>query len=167
MKQCTKCKLTLEEDNFKKDSTKKDGLYSSCKDCCRIAGIEYCKRYKDILRRKKARRYRENRDKVKEYRKTPKGREVHRLSSAKYARTHRAKMNAGLKVYRALKAGTMVRLPCQRKNCKFKYKQAEAHHYNGYGRPYDVIFLCPRHHALADKRKRSADALRQPNNNII
>ena len=167
MKTCTKCKLTLEESNFKKDSTKKDSLYSSCKACCRIEGIKYCKKYKDILRRKKAKRYQNNREKVaarvSAYRKTPKGMEVHRESSRRYAETHRPKMNAGLKIYRAIKAGKIKRLSCQRKNCKFEYKQAEAHHYNGYGNPYDIIFLCPRHHALADKRRRSADASRQNN----
>lgn len=33
MKKCTKCGKELSEDCFAKDSTKKDGLYSSCKEC--------------------------------------------------------------------------------------------------------------------------------------
>lgn len=34
-KRCTKCKRALKKENFRKDSQKKDGLYSCCNDCQR------------------------------------------------------------------------------------------------------------------------------------
>ena len=34
-KKCSKCGITMDVSNFRKDKTKKDGLYSSCKDCYR------------------------------------------------------------------------------------------------------------------------------------
>lgn len=53
MKTCTKCKIELSLDSFRKDITKKDGLRPSCKKCSKIYDINYCK---------------ENEEKRKEYR---------------------------------------------------------------------------------------------------
>jgi hypothetical protein len=36
MKKCSKCGIEKTLDNFKKDPTKKDGHYSSCRDCCKL-----------------------------------------------------------------------------------------------------------------------------------
>ena len=66
-KQCTKCGLTKEIAGFKKDRTKKDGCYSSCKDCNKKA---WKANYPNIAERHRAKnkRYAEaNPEKVKVY----------------------------------------------------------------------------------------------------
>jgi len=61
MKQCTKCGFWEYESEFRKDRTKKDGLYPSCRLCCRKYQSNYrkhhleqeikrCKRYYGSLR---------------------------------------------------------------------------------------------------------------------
>ncbi len=46
MKLCTKCSLTKHLSDFCKDSQKKDGVYSSCKDCCSLKDRKRDKRKK-------------------------------------------------------------------------------------------------------------------------
>lgn len=41
MKTCTKCKIKQSINGFRKDRTKKDGLYPQCKICCRKYQREY------------------------------------------------------------------------------------------------------------------------------
>jgi hypothetical protein len=49
----------------------------------------------------------------------------------------------------AIKNGTIVKMPCQ--ICG--YARSEAHH-EDYSKPLDVIFLCRKHHAEADKNRK-------------
>jgi hypothetical protein len=46
-KKCSKCKTVLDLSNFRKDKTKRDGLYSSCNDCHRIRIGTKRKNYND------------------------------------------------------------------------------------------------------------------------
>ncbi len=45
-KLCTKCHITQNLDNFSKDSDKRDGLSSSCRDCRKIHRLEHLDAYK-------------------------------------------------------------------------------------------------------------------------
>ena len=67
MKKCTKCKLDKEITEFSKDKTRKDGLFSSCKECHK----EYRKENKDKInkyQKEYQKEYRkENKNKIKEY----------------------------------------------------------------------------------------------------
>lgn len=86
MKVCSKCKVVKELDLFKKDTRRKDGCSSQCKECSRLDGNNYYNRTKDDRRNKinenrrksysnnkeieneKSRVYKiENSDKIKEY----------------------------------------------------------------------------------------------------
>lgn len=63
--------------------------------------------------------------------------------------------DAHLAVTRALRAGTLVRLPCQHPGCRWRSSRpTEAHHHKGYAREYwlDVIWLCRKHHIEADHK---------------
>lgn len=150
---CSICLLKCDNERGRK-WREKNKEYKNMKDA------EYRKNHPDIIKRAKDAWYINNRDYAlalsKERRKDPAVKEARRLQSAKYSKTHREKKNAGIRVWRAIKSGQIKRLPCQYPNCSHIYKQAEAHH-KDYGKPYEVVFLCPRHHALADKIKISAD----------
>jgi hypothetical protein len=61
MKKCTKCSVSKELDQFTKDKAKKDGIYSSCKQC-RSAYIKT-----DKSRSRDRARYSKRADKLKKY----------------------------------------------------------------------------------------------------
>ncbi|KZX80565.1 hypothetical protein A3717_39465 [Alcanivorax sp. HI0013] len=72
MKICTKCGLEKRHEEFNKDSTKKDGLYSSCRDCyqeyyqsIRARKLEYKRKYrqqnKERISAYRVEHYRDNR----------------------------------------------------------------------------------------------------------
>jgi len=64
VKECTKCRIEKSLENFTKDSTKRDGIYPSCKACYRIYYAKVRARklaYKDKYRQ-------ENRARISEYR---------------------------------------------------------------------------------------------------
>ena len=66
-KTCTKCGVEKPIESFKKDSTKKDGLYSSCKEC---NNWEWRENYPSIAERhrEKNKIYAENnKDRIKKY----------------------------------------------------------------------------------------------------
>ena len=86
-KQCTKCNNTLPIARFSCDKTKKDGLYSACKECVTSYKKQYWKKYHDRLieNRRDTRKdeYERNKDTYKEYRCSEKvrhTRRIHRLA---------------------------------------------------------------------------------------
>jgi 5-methylcytosine-specific restriction endonuclease McrA len=67
MKVCTKCKKEKEYSEFKKDSTKPDGHYSSCRECCKKQWKDNYKNIAEKHRAKNAKYAKENPDIVKSY----------------------------------------------------------------------------------------------------
>lgn len=65
MKICAKCKQDLDECNFSKDSSKKDGLYSSCSKCRK----EYTDNNKHLQKERDKKHYLLNKEKKTIYRK--------------------------------------------------------------------------------------------------
>ena len=65
MKKCSKCKKDRELSQFKKDITKKDGLYSSCKICVSEYRVNHYQENKEFYKNKNHLYYEENSDKVK------------------------------------------------------------------------------------------------------
>lgn len=110
MKKCSKCGKTLRDDEFYKDSSRKDGLNNKCKKCCaeyRIANKEKIAKYfqdnkVEIYNRRREyqieyqKKYRsQNKDKIsnqnKEYRKK------HRDELVSYSREYNSKHKEKLK----------------------------------------------------------------------
>lgn len=124
-KQCTKCGKLKDKREFVKDPQKKDGLYSSCKQCYRVGyysnhekHIDRCKRYKTENREKvlaqKKKYYTENREvelkkmaerhknkaeEEREYRR--KNKEKLKVASAAWALLNRERKNLTLRIWRA------------------------------------------------------------------
>lgn len=113
---------------------------NECKECYRVwqrdARREYRKEY-----------YRKNRERqLEECRKnriTEEGKERHRLAQARdrerFPEKHRARVAT-----KVLKRGE-----CSYPDCSHEESRIEAHHWD-YSKPLDVVWLCKRHHVLAD-----------------
>src|SRR5262245_9698856 len=76
--------------------------------------------------------------------------EKRRIRTLRWQRENRAKKNAHLKVYRAVKTGKLKRLPCER--CGDENVQA---HHERYDRPLEIMWLCGKHHAQRHRELRN------------
>lgn len=70
----------------------------------------------------------------------------------KYRIEHRERLLAGKAVYRAIKNGSLIRLPC----VVCAKPKSEAHH-DDYSKPLQVVWLCRAHHAKADVNRRNKE----------
>lgn len=68
-KQCSKCKIWKNVDNFYLHKRSTDGLYSSCKDCERNHKVNFYNKNKDKIKSKSKSYRNENKDKIREYNK--------------------------------------------------------------------------------------------------
>ena len=66
---CSKCKKEKHIIDFSKDSSKSDGLYSSCKDCKRIKDMNYRDNNRDKYRKYQKKWQKNNPEKTREYQK--------------------------------------------------------------------------------------------------
>lgn len=145
-KRCTKCGELKDKSQFVKDPSKKDGLYSSCKDCYKRAyranpqkhqdrKREWLSRNRDAILGKK-KEYRErnresllqklknyhaaNKEKEKEYRK--KNRDKLNANAARWARENRPHRAGKLREWRA---ANPEKVHIQKSNRRFREKGAE------------------------------------------
>ena len=81
-------------------------------------------------------------DANKAYYKTEKGKESRRRGRIAYKKKYRSKISARKKVYKAIKAGRLIRQPCEK--CSTT-EDIQAHH-DDYSKPFDVRWLCREHH---------------------
>ncbi len=137
-KTCFRCKITKSTTDFYWKQKKKDGPYrvgTPCKACVKIRKKAYAKtpdgRRKRTLSKAKQLR--------KKYKKDPVYRDkvIARLRAARLRDPlkHRARK----KLYRAVKAGRIQRLPCV--ECKDPSVKADGHH-NDYTKPLEVVWMC-------------------------
>ena len=141
-KVCPRCGLAKDVSEFHVCRSKPDGLASNCKVCRQ----EICGRYRSENRerlREYNRQYRiDNREETLEYsrwyRKTPKGREVHRQSTAKYQKSNPEKAAAHTAVHRAIRRGELRREACAKCGST---NLLEAHHPD-YSEQLNVVWLC-------------------------
>lgn len=95
-------------------------------------------------------KYRENhRDYFREYRRNHI--EEHAHYSRMFRLRHKQQTDAVRVVGKAILKGKMVRTPCF---CGIKKTQA---HHEDYSRPFDVVFLCAKHHREADARRQERE----------
>jgi hypothetical protein len=70
-------------------------------------------------------------------------------NAARYSNTYKGKRAARKKVFVEVRAGRLTREPC---HCG--HKKVEGHH-RDYSKPLDIVWLCKKHHAEADKLDRA------------
>lgn len=130
-KTCKKCNETKNLNEFYPNKRMSDGHLNMCNVCSRKATTEYRLRniehYRsyDRLRAKNAVRIEQNCSQTKRRRSEVKG----------YMKAHNA-------TARAIKKGSLVRMPCQM--CG-SIDHIHAHH-DDYEMPLEVMWLCPEHH---------------------
>jgi len=143
-KPCRICGRLLALEWFSLRSSASDGHRTECKQCLNERQRGLKKRPDQIAARKASRMAWANSDRGKasarersaRYHRSDKGRRAFRLKYAKEA----DKVRARSLVARAVRAGHLLRQPCEK--CGQK---AHAHHDN-YSRPLDVRWFCPKHH---------------------
>lgn len=102
-----------------------------------------------------AKKYRESakgrrslRERSKRYRSTVKGAVKHRIAARRYIARHPEKKRARDLLHYAVTSGKVIPEPCM--ICGNKY--GEAHH-DDYSKPFDVVWLCNRHHMELHKKR--------------
>ena len=146
---CTRCGYEFRKsaEYFWRNRSKKDGLESQCKSCMAIKGRRWRLNNAEYLRRfgrqwrinnqgYQHKYYTNNKDKFAIYRQTGKKQGKSRARSA---------------------ARVISPRPCEYPNCKSN-KKPERHHWD-YSKPLDVVFLCSKHHAIANRVKKIIDNL--------
>ena len=74
-------------------------------------------------------------------------RELRKVYDRKYKANNRDKVNAGMKVLRAVRSGRLVKKPC------VVCGDANAHgHHEDYSKPLIVIWFCDKHHKEHHRR---------------
>lgn len=174
MRTCRVCSLTRLEEEFR-------GLRLVCKKCIYQQAKDrqkawkedhqsevnlyqevYRTEHKEQMDSYKKEWYRKNREEIlgirKEYTKTEEGRLARIRASKRFAENNKEQRSAYRKVWWAVKTGKLIKLPCEMErlgwNCQGKI---EAHHWD-HSKPLDVIWLCKKHHAIADNIKRLMDS---------
>lgn len=126
LKTCSKCQKEKSLELFRKRKKSSDGLG----DWCNICNSESARNY-----------YWNNLEKVKKYCRTEETKKRHRVIAKKMYALYPERFKARGIVYRAIKEGTIKRLPCE----VCGKKKTEAHH-KDYAKPLAVRWLCRPHH---------------------
>lgn len=130
MKTCRTCGYTKPMAEFYRHPLMRDGRLNACKACRRMyQRLRASDGYAAVNDRKR-------------YERNPQRREAVRLKSERWRKQNPEKKRAQTAVHRAIKAGRLVRQPCE--VCG---RGAQAHH-ERYDRPLEVRWFCPRHHNL-------------------
>ena len=132
MKTCFKCNTAKPLTEFYKHNAMADGFLNKCIDCTkndvhkhRIMNIEKIREY-DRKRAKLPNRIQQTKEKIK-----------------KYQKLYPLRRAANIAVGNAIRDGILKKEPCL-----ICGEKAHAHHPD-YGRPLNVVWLCPKHHKEA------------------
>lgn len=156
MKICSKCHHEKQIEEFPKRKLSKDGHNSECYECVRKRFNEWVAANKEKVRAYWAKSYKKNPEKFiersRKYLHTPIG----RVNSLKRAKTWQAKNPDKKRVQdafqTAVQLGKITPWPkCAVPECEGK---PEGHHPD-YSKPFDVVWLCRKHHIQAHKLTRA------------
>lgn len=96
MKICSKCEIELPFEEFHKDSTKPDGLRTTCKSCKKLSDQSYAKRNAEKIavgrRKRYLKNYEKERKQQQEYARNNK--DLLRVHHKKYRKNNKGKVNA-------------------------------------------------------------------------
>lgn len=146
-KSCFKCKTSKPISEFYKHRKMWDGHLNKCKECTKLdVRKNYASNRSHYLEYEKKRMYLPHRIRAREdYKKTEKGRLAKKRAIDNWNKSNPTKVAAQKMVKKAIKDGTIMRLPCVK--CG---KPAHAHH-EDYSKPLIVMWLCPGHHSARHK----------------
>lgn len=127
---CASCLQWRPREQFTKNATAPDGLYSKCRECKSASAKTYYKRNRDTIIRR-----------VVAGQRTEHGRVLLKKRIRSYWDRHPEKRAAHDAVREAKRAGTLTKLPCE--ICGSP--RTDAHH-DDYSKPLVVRWLCRKHH---------------------
>lgn len=141
VKTCKGCGLCKPYPEYQREARNLDGYAGKCRSCVRAY---YKNRYavpENLAAKRAAQSVYKKSERGKEtqsaYSKTDKGRAL----KAKYRGSSPEKVAAWIAVCKAVKAGSLIRLPCW----VCGSEEVEGHH-PAYSMPLDVVWLCKEHH---------------------
>lgn len=155
MKRCSRCKQLLELADFYKNRRKKDSVISHCKMCSSAACKKWYAANSEKTRVAQRKRYKINSEKRRAAARRwsaanlEKVRASRRVSAKTWAIANPKKVFAVQAVSSAIKAGVLIRQPCE--NCG--REKAEGHH-EDYKQPLEVVWLCSGCHGQLHRYKR-------------
>lgn len=127
-KRCPVCNAVKTRAEFYPCPSRSDGLRSTCKECEKANRKKLRSYYRE---------YKRNR-----YRQDPEFRQRVLATNQKYRDKYPERMVTQDKFYYAIESGLIKKQPCF--ICG-TMKNVQAHH-NDYSNPYDVVWVCPKHH---------------------
>lgn len=137
MKKCFKCKQSKSISDFYSHKQMRDGLLGKCKECTKSDSRN---------------RYYSQTEKIIEYEIRRSKQPERRLKRMEYQRKRRLKYPEKNKarnlISNGLRSGKISKLPCE----VCGELKSQAHHLD-YSKPYDVIWLCRKHHMEAENKK--------------
>lgn len=136
MKKCFKCGAQKDVSCFYRHPKMKDGYLNKCKQCVK----------NDLSNYRQSNDYPRISDRIRS--KTVKRREHIASVSRRFRANNPLKYKAQTKVGNYIRDNKLVKEPC--KVCGAKFVHA---HHEDYSKPLDVIWLCPRHHAMLHNGK--------------
>ena len=163
-KKCSKCGNCLPLDSF---YTRSEGkrYKSACKDCTNQKARDMYPEHKPKLILARAKYYEANKEQIKkkhaEYRRSERGKESQKKATKKFMSTEKGRLSARMAynkwqknnrykrrahwaVKSAIKAGKLIRKPCE--VCG-TIVDVNAHH-EDYSKPFDINWLCMKHHTF-------------------
>jgi hypothetical protein len=140
-KTCTSCLVEKDlETQFYSHFGMANGYLNKCKECVKKRVTKHRDANIERIREYDMKRFRENPERKKQA----------RYNVTKFRKENPEKYAAQTAVGNAIRDGKLEKQMC----CKCGAK-AHAHH-EDYSKPFDVIWLCPAHHAEVHKEKRNA-----------
>jgi hypothetical protein len=149
-KTCFKCLITKPLGDFYKHPEMADGYLGKCKECAKKDSTSRRNEKVDEVRAYDRKRgsLPHRLQQVREYKKTPRGRELVRKHNAEYDERYPEKKKAHEILNNAVRDGKVIKLPC----CVCGSENSQGHH-EDYSKPLDVIWFCPTHHGEHHKKK--------------
>ncbi len=145
---CPRCRVDKLISEFSRNRTKKDGFADWCKSCTKTVQDSPEQIEKARLRSARWRSIPGNKEKHKRWRELPASRQAARVRSANEKILHRDKVWARTQIHLAILRGDILRGQCE----VCQSDKTDAHH-DDYEKPFDVRWLCRKHHAELHQRK--------------
>jgi hypothetical protein len=144
-KECPKCKVVKEQDDYYKNSGKYRGGYQAvCKECQKQYRADWGRKNKTRQAERASRYHEENKERAKitrdAYYLKNKEREYQKLLTR--SKEHPKIYKARWMISNRKKSGSLVAKPCEACGSE----KVEAHHCD-YNKPLEVMWLCRKHHA--------------------
>ena len=157
---CTGCHELKPLSEFYKQKLGKYGKKSKCKSCAKEQKRIWAESNRDRINKGNRRRYLQNIESEREhrraYRLSDKRIDITRNMVIQYAKNNPEKARAGSAIHNELRSGRMVK-PSVCEHCGNEPEKTHIlqGHHSDYTKPLEVVWLCPRCHAIEHRRLRA------------